>query len=152
MIHTSRTLLQNVRALLLGLVLAIYWLEAIGITLAGWNLWIHRAGVDADRLDAIYVAVCIVAMMTASILNVLAFVLEYFFSRHFFYAIVVGALAILIRVVLVMFSLTIDAMPWTAQILSGKRFDIIVGIGAAIFWLGIIYFYRKRLRQSADPT
>lgn len=134
----------------LGLVLGIFTLEAIGAMLAGWSLWVHRVGVDADQLDAIYTAASIAVLMIAPIISIFAFALERTFPHHIFYANGLGISALVVRVVVVTLSLTIDLMPWTAQILNGKRADVVVGIGAAIAWLGIVNFGRKRLRQRVD--
>lgn len=140
------------KMLSLGLVLGIFMLETIGAMLAGWSLWVHRVGVDANRLDAIYAATSIAVLIIAPILSILAFALEHTFPRHFFYANALGISSVVVRLVVMTLSLTIDLMPWTAKILSGKRSDVIAGFGAAIVWLGIVHFSRKRLRQRVDPT
>lgn len=143
-------MLKNATSIVQGLVLGVFSLEMMGALLVGWNWWEHRVGVQISRIDFIAASSVVAALVFAPLLSVLAFFLERRSSSRTVWVAWLGIAALTVRLALLTSLKAVSGIPWTLEILSGKRTDCVVGIGATCIWLGLIYLHRRRADLASE--
>jgi hypothetical protein len=116
-----------VAAVAQGLLCAVFAIEILGAAFTAVHLWIYRFGVDASTADVVALCVILLVMLIAPALALFSLLGNKSGRREWVLRIVAASISLMLRAVLLLAPVTASTLPWTGELLSGKRFDVIVG-------------------------